>query len=123
MRMIVIGADPHKSQHTLVAVEAASGQLVGELSVTSKPTGLRRLSDWARGLGAERVFAIEDCRQVSGNLERFLVARGERVVRVAPRLMAGARRAARGRGQSRPTDAPANPPARLRAGPDRRPAG
>src|SRR2546425_8248126 len=119
MRMIVIGADPHKSQHTLVAVEAASGQLVGELSVTSKPTGLRRLVDWARGLGAERVFAIEDCRQVSGNLERFLVARGERVVRVAPKLMAGAPRGVRQPGQDAPTGALPGGPAWLRGGPER----
>src|SRR3989442_8152744 len=122
MRMIVIGADPHKSQHTLVAVEAASGQLVGELSVPSKPTGLRRLVDWARGLGAERVFAIEDCRQVSGNLERFLVARGERVVRMAPKLMAGARRAVREPGKSDPIDALAVACGCLREGPERLPA-
>jgi hypothetical protein len=43
MRVIVIGADPHKSQHTLAAVDAASRPLLGELSVSSEPAGLRRL--------------------------------------------------------------------------------
>ena len=46
---------------------------------------------WARGLDGERVWALEDCRHVSGALERFLIARGERVVRVWTRLMAGTR--------------------------------
>ena len=43
----------------------------------------------------ERVWALEDCRHVSGAFERFLLVRGERVVRVATRLMAGARDGAR----------------------------
>lgn len=103
--MIVIGADPHKSKHTLVAVSAATGELLAELTVVAKQTGYRRLMDWAHALGAERVFAIEDCRHVSGALERFLVARGERVVRVAPKHMAGARRSVRERGKSDPIDA------------------
>jgi transposase len=60
---------------------------------------------WARKLDAERVWAIEDCRHVSGAFERFLIARGERVVRVAPKHMAGARRAARERGKSDSIDA------------------
>src|SRR5215216_4467464 len=55
---------------------------------------------WARALDAERVWAIEDCRHVSGAFERFLIARGERIVRVAPEQMAGARRSSRERGKS-----------------------
>jgi transposase len=42
---------------------------------------------------------------VSISLERFLLASGERVVRVPPKLMAGARRAARQRGKSDAIDA------------------
>jgi hypothetical protein len=60
---------------------------------------------WARGLDPERVGELEDCRHVSGAFERFLVARGERVVRVAPKHMAGARRSARERGKSDSIDA------------------
>jgi transposase len=51
------------------------------------------------------VWAIEDCRHVSGALERFLIARGERLVRVAPKHMAGARRWSRERGKSDSIDA------------------
>ena len=67
-------------------------------------------------MDGERVWAIEDCRHVSGALERFLVARGERVVRVAPKLMAGARRGGRERGKSDPIDATAVARAALREG-------
>jgi transposase len=51
------------------------------------------------------VWALEDCRHVSGTFERFLIARGERVVRVAPKYMAGARRSSRERGKSDSIDA------------------
>jgi transposase len=65
----------------------------------------RRRGTWARGLDRERVWALEDCRHVSGGLERFLIARGERVVRVSTRLMAGSRRSSRARGKSDRIDA------------------
>ena len=53
---------------------------------------------------------------MSGRLERFLVARGERVVRVAPKLMAGQRRSSRQAGKSDPIDATAVARAALREG-------
>jgi transposase len=51
------------------------------------------------------VWALEDCRHVSGSFERFLIARGERVVRVPTRLMANSRRSSRERGKSDLIDA------------------
>jgi transposase len=60
---------------------------------------------WARGLGREGVWALEDCRHVSGSFERFLIARGERVIRVPTRLMASSRRSSRERGKSDRIDA------------------
>jgi len=60
---------------------------------------------WARGLGPDRVWALEDCRHVSGSFERFLIVRGERVVRVPTRLMANTRRSSRERGKSDRIDA------------------
>src|SRR5215213_2390709 len=72
--------------------------------------------DWARWLGEERVWALEDCRHVSGSLERFLMASGERVVRVATKLMNDARRAGRERGKSDRIDALAVARAALREG-------
>jgi transposase len=103
--MIVIGVDPHKRTHTAAAVDRQTGELVGELTVRGNEEGHARLLEWARELGGDRGFALEDCRQVSCRLERFLIGRGERVVRVPPKLMAGARRAARSRGKSDAIDA------------------
>jgi transposase len=55
-------------------------------------------------------------------LERFLLLSGERVIRVATKLMADARRAARSRGKSDAIDALAVAGAALREGPDALPA-
>lgn len=71
-----------------------------------------------RALDGDRVWALEDCRHVSGALERFLLARGERVVRVAPKLSAGARESARERGKSDAIDAVAIARAAIRKGLD-----
>ena len=119
--MIVIGADTHKRSHTFAAVDAATGELRGTLTVASTRAGTERALRWARALGGERGWAIEDCRHVSGRLERELVARGERTVRVAPRLMAGARGCARERGKSDRIDAAAVARAALREGIERLP--
>ena len=66
------------------------------------------------GRWPERTFALEDCRHLSRGLERDLLLAGERVVRVAPKLMAGARRSGREPGKSDPIDALAVARAALR---------
>lgn len=103
--MIVVGIDPHMKTHTAVAIDAATGASLGERTVTCDGAGHDELLSWARGLSTERYFAIEDCRHVSGRLERHLLPRGERVVRVPPKMMAGARVSARAYGKSDPIDA------------------
>jgi transposase len=120
--MIVIGTDTHKQTHTCAAVFAGTGRLVDELTAAARKPGFRRLLDWGRDLDEERVWAIEDCRHVSGSLERFLVAAGERVVRVPPKLMGESRRGERTRGKSDPIDALAIAHAALREGPETLPA-
>ena len=105
--MIVIGIDPHKQTHTGVAVDAASGAKLAELTVRARRAGFEQLVCWARGLDQDRKFAVEDGRHVSGHLERHLIGRGERSVRVPPRLMGQARKADRVRGKSDPVDAEA----------------
>jgi transposase len=117
-QMIVIGADTHKVSHTLAAIEEITGRAIAEHTVQAKRRSFDELLRWARGLGEERVWAIEDCRHVSGALERFLLARGERVMRVPPKLMAGARKSARERGKSDAIDAVAIARAAIREGLD-----
>jgi transposase len=103
--MIVLGADAHKRSHTIAAVQAATGLLLGDRTAAVSARGFGVLLMWARELDGERVWALEDCRHVSGGLERFLIARGERVVRISTRLMAGSRRSSRERGKSDRIDA------------------
>ena len=120
--MIVLGADTHKRSHTIAAVSATSGELMGERTVQVGVKGFDALVVWARGLDGERVWALEDCRHVSGSFERFLIERGERVLRVPTRLMAAARRGGRERGKSDSIDAIAVARAALREGLTKLPA-
>jgi transposase len=120
--MIVIGADIHKRNHMLVAVGAQTGELRSELQIPADEQGHRAALRWARELDAERVWALEDCRQVSRRLEQALLAAGERVVRVAPRLTGLSRRADRRAGKSDPIDALAVARVAVREGPERLPS-
>jgi transposase len=112
--VIVVGVDPHKKTHTAVAASSQLGEIRGEVTVKARAQGHAKLVHWARALDPERVFALEDCRHVSGALERFLISRGERVVRVPPKLMGEARRSARSFGKSDSIDALAVARAALR---------
>jgi transposase len=103
--MIVLGADTHKRSHSIAAVAAATGELLGEQTIQVGRRGFDALLRWARGVDDQRVWALEDCRHVSGGLERFLIGRGERVLRIPTHLSATARRSSRQRGKSDPIDA------------------
>jgi transposase len=115
--MVTIGIDPHKQTHSGVAVDQLGVQ-VAQRTVSARREGFGQLLEWGRGLDGERVWVIEDVRHVSGSLERFLLDRGETVVRLPPRLMADARRGVRERGKSDPIDALAIARAALREGLD-----
>jgi len=116
--MIVLGADMHKQSHTAAAISAATGGVLGDKTVGVGDDGFVALLHWARSLGEERVWALEDCRHVSGSFERFLIVSGERVLRVTTELMSDARRAGRDRGKSDRIDALAAARAALREGVD-----
>ncbi|MDP1847219.1 MAG: IS110 family transposase [Solirubrobacteraceae bacterium] len=119
--MIVLGADMHKSSHTLATVDAMTGEMLADKTINVGAAGFAAALDWGRSLGEERVWALEDCRHVSGAFERFLLEHGERVVRVSTKLMAQERRGARERGKSDRIDALAVARAALREGVDRLP--
>ncbi len=113
--VVVLGADVHKRTHTVVAVDVV-GAKAGERTVAATDAGHAALLRWARRSFAdsERVWAVEDCRHLTARLERCLLAAGERVVRVPPKLMPGVRRSARTPGKSDPIDALAVARAALR---------
>jgi transposase len=107
--MIVIGVDVHKQSLTAVAVDEA-----GRALAESTARAACDLLAWATSLPGERSWAVEDCRQLTRALERALLAAGESLVRVPPKLMAPQRRAGRARGKSDPIDALAVARAALR---------
>jgi len=101
--MVVLGTDAHKRSHTIVAVTEA-GSEIDSVTVAATPEGHLRLVKWAAQF-EQRRWAIEDCRALSRRLEADPLQVGELVVRVPPKLMAGARRSARQMGKSDPIDA------------------
>jgi transposase len=99
--MIVIGVDVHKRTMTAVAVDEA-GRMLDERTVA---VGSDELVGWASALGAERLWALEECRLLTPWLERQLLDLGEELVRVSPKLTVPERRAGSTRGKSDPIDA------------------
>ena len=110
--MVVLGTDAHKRSHTVVACNEVGAE-IGTVTVAATAQGHLRLVKWAAKWTQKR-WVIEDCRALSRRLEADLLAVGERVVRVPPKLMAGARRSTRTRGKSDPIDALAVARAALR---------
>jgi hypothetical protein len=76
--MVLLGIDPHKDTHTVVAVDQAGRQL-DQTTVPARTLGHGQLVGWARTRWpstAQRIWAVEDCRHVTGRLERDLLAAG-----------------------------------------------
>lgn len=101
--MVVLGADLHKRSHTVVVIDATGRQLA-EKTIAATDEGHLELRRWA-AQWPERTWGLEDCRHLSRRLDAELVRAGESVVRVSPKLMAGARRSGREPGKSDPIDA------------------
>jgi transposase len=110
--MVILGADLHKRTYTVVVIDEV-GRRLAERDVEASPAGHLELCRWA-SRWPERRWALEDCRHLSRRLEADLVRAGEAVVRVYPKLMAGARRSLRQPGKSDPIDAEAVALAALR---------
>ena len=60
--MIVIGLDVHRQSVTAVAIDEA-GRPLGEQVVM---VGSDELLGWAAALSDRRLWAVEDCRQLTG---------------------------------------------------------
>lgn len=110
--MVMLGVDAHKATHTVVAADD-NGLQLAQCTVAATEAGHLEALRFAGRFGV-RCWALEDCRHLTRRLERALLRAGERVVRVSPKLMAGARRGSRARGKSDPIDALAVARAALR---------
>ncbi len=118
--MVVLGVDPHKKTHTVVAADEAGRQL-STITVPATAAGHLKLFGCVTAAYPQRRWAVEDGRHVAGRLLRDLIAAGESVTCVPTKLMAGARAAARTRGKSDPIDALAWPAPRYASPSYRRP--
>ena len=86
---VMIGIDPHKGSHTAVAVGAAEEPL-GKLRVRACQDQAGKLVAWAQAW-PERTWAVEGARGLGPLLAQQLVAAGERVLDVQPKLAARVR--------------------------------
>jgi transposase len=90
----MIGVDPHKASHTAVVIGAAEEPL-GELRVRACVAQTERLLAWAQAW-PQRTWAVEGARGTGHLLAQQLVAAGERVLDVQPKLGARVRLLAAG---------------------------
>ena len=94
MAEVMIGTGPHKSSHTAVAIGAGE-ERQGELLVRACPSQAGQLLAWAQEW-PERAWAIEGAAGLGCLLDWQLVAAGERVLDVPPKLAARVRLLASG---------------------------
>ena len=94
MAAVMIGVDPHKASHTAVAISAAEEPL-GELRVRACAAQAERLLAWAAAW-PERTWAVEGAGGLGHLLAQQLLAAGERVLDVQPKLGARVRLLAAG---------------------------
>src|SRR5690242_17862241 len=91
---VMIGVDPHKASHTAVAISAAEEPL-GELRVRACAAQAERLLAWAAAW-PQRTWAVEGAGGLGHLLAQQLLAAGERVLDVPPKLGARVRLLAAG---------------------------
>jgi transposase len=101
MSAVVIGMDPHKRTAT-IEVMAGNEAVLGGGRYATDAAGYRSMLAGAKRW-PERVWAIEGCQGIGRHLASRLLADGERVVDVPPKLSARVRVFATGQG--RKTDA------------------
>src|SRR5258708_15334877 len=94
MAAVMIGVDPHKGSHTAVVIGAAEEPL-GQVRVRACAAQAERLLAWAAA-GPQRTWAIEGAGGLGHLLAQQLVAAGEMVLDVQPKLAARVRLLATG---------------------------
>jgi transposase len=111
---VIIGIDPHKGSHTAVVLDRDERSLA-RLRVKASATQLDQLRRWAAPW-PERTWAIEGARGLGRLLAQQLVAAGEHVVDVQPKLAARVRLLGSGQvNKNDPNDARSVAVAALRA--------
>src|SRR3954470_14531142 len=86
---VMIGIDPHKGSHTALALDASETKL-GQVRVRAAVGQVDGLLEWA-ARWPERRWAIEGARGLGHLLAQQLLAAGEKVLDVQPKLAARVR--------------------------------
>jgi transposase len=94
MAVVMIGVDPHKASHTAAAIGPAE-ELLGQVRVQACGSQVAQLIKWAQDW-PERTWAVEGATGLGSLLARQLVATGEHVLDVQPKLAARVRLLAAG---------------------------
>ena len=94
MAAVMIGIDPHKGSHAAVAIGAGEEPL-GEVRVRASAAQAQRLLAWAAAW-PERTWAVEGAAGLGHLLAQQLLAAGERVLDIQPKLGARVRLLAAG---------------------------
>src|SRR5579859_187806 len=94
MAAVIIGVDPHKGSHTAVVIDQAE-RVLGQVRVRACVAQAERLLAWAQAW-PERTWAVEGAGGLGHLLAQQLVAAGERVLDVQPKLAARVRLLAAG---------------------------
>jgi len=87
---VLIGVDPHKASVAVAVVDEATGKLVERAAFPQDRAGLRALQRWAERFRKRR-WAVENAGGLGRYLAGRLVAAGESVVDVPPKLSARVR--------------------------------
>ena len=80
----MIGVDPHKGTHTAVAIDRSERHL-GQLRVRASAVQASKLVEWAAAW-PDRTWAVEGAGGLGHLLAQQLVAAGERVLDIQPKL-------------------------------------
>lgn len=91
---VMIGIDPHKASHTASAIDPAENEL-GQIRVRATAGQVERLLGWA-AQWPERTWAVENAGGLGYLLSQQLIAAGEKVLNVPPKLAARVRLLATG---------------------------
>jgi Transposase len=114
MAAVMIGVDPHKASHTAAAIGPVEEPL-GQVRIQACASQVELLVAWAAAW-PERTWAVEGATGLGSLLARQLVAVGERVLDVQPKLAARARLLAAGNtNKNDPNDAQSVAAATLRS--------
>ena len=97
MGRVVVAMDPHKRSATIEVMDAEETVLGGGRYGT-EAAGYAAMKRYA-ARWPDRVWAIEGCNGIGGHIARRLLADGQQVIDVPPKLTARARVFATGQGR------------------------